>query len=424
MSYFKKGSLLTKEDITNIVQKELPFLNTFYTNSSELESDFNDYLSYYLSDSMSQEMIQIKHDVADTLAEKFEEHFKRTVEAVVFFIMNSTFEEVYSIYNTKQLSRAEFQILLENAKFEIKRYGIDKSMLCRYDSSTDVSTGTLNGVYEINSDTPTMLFESVILQNEVVTKLGKHEDQFNEIFAMVEKNPFAKFKNIGVVCDTNHTEDVSTAEVFAQLLEFGWNNVYFSDIKGLNHNVLSLEKPFYIDGVSVPMDMMYILIPWEEMVKSGKDILCLRQSMNVEFIQPAFMWFVGHKATQVLLTKWIEENNVKPIEGHLPTYFSPEKFMEAGESFVSKPVIGRFSQSVQIHEFVDGEYKVTEELEGPYSDEIKVYQKYCPPVKSDGKSYVFSPWVLRDEVSCFSFRRFDGRINDEAREFFIPHILT
>lgn len=145
--------------------------------------------------------------------------------------------------------------------------------------------------------------------------------------------------------------------------------------------------------------------------------------MDVEFIQPAIMWFIGNKATQVLLTKLIEDGQIDSVDGHLPTYFSPENFIAQGEPFVSKPVIGRFSQSVQIHESSEEGYSVTEELEGPYSGEVKIYQKYCPPVKAGGKSYVFSPWVLRDEVSCFSFRRFDGRINDESREFFIPHIL-
>lgn len=423
MEKITQGNLITKEQLLELSQNELPHLRAFYSNSSELEADFNYYLSHYLSDSANQELINVNHDIADNLAEQFESHFKDTAKIVFDFLNQNDFDDIYDIYKTNQLSKAEFKILLDNAKWELIRYDLNKSMLCRYDASVDVHTGIINGMYEINADTPTMLFESVILQNNIVESLDNQQNQYNEMFGMMNEKPFAKFKNIGVVCDTNYTEDMSTAEVVAQLLEIGGNDVYFTDIKCMNHNLLNLQKPFFIDGVTVPMDIVYILLPWEEMVKTGKDILGLRESMQVEFIQPAFMWFIGHKATQALITQLHEDGEIEKPIGHLTTHFSPDYFIENNLPYVSKPVIGRFSQSVKIHKYDGNDYTVTDEVEGPYSDEYKIYQEYCPPVMIDEKSYIFSPWMTRDEVSCFSFRRFSGNINDDIREYFIPHML-
>lgn len=132
MSYIKKGGFLSKDDIKNIVRKELPFLNAFYENSSELENDFNDYLSYYLSDSLSQEMVEVSESVADSLATKFQDHFLWTAYNVIDFIKNSSFEEIFKIYKTNQLTESEFSILLDNAKFELNNgnFSLQKSMLC------------------------------------------------------------------------------------------------------------------------------------------------------------------------------------------------------------------------------------------------------------------------------------------------------
>ena len=52
----------------------------------------------------------------------------------------------------------------------------------RFDVAYDFEQGQVRGFYEFNGDTPVMLFESVAMQDWMVTQIGHAEDQSNYWF--------------------------------------------------------------------------------------------------------------------------------------------------------------------------------------------------------------------------------------------------
>lgn len=416
--------VITKEELLKLVEENSPYLSAYYSSSKELQDDFeNHYFDHYLLESTRKEIIGVKESSSVSLSLQIEKHFENTFNFVKDLFLYNSNDYLMSVYKTHSLKGNDLRLLIQMARRELaKGLSVKDSLLVRYDCSADMDSGKLKGVYEINSDTPTMLFESVFLQNFIASKEAGDYWQNNEFFTMASEGKLpVKNKLVGVVCNTDYTEDLSTSETVAQLLEQGGNTVFFADISQLNHDVLSINKPFYIDGVSAPMDALYILLPWEEMIASGKDILTHSMNFDVKFMQPAFMWFVGHKMTQALITEAIEEGEYGWSEfvGHIRTYTSPYEFIREGVPYVSKPVIGRFSQNITFHQ--DGDTTTTE---GVYGEERLIYQELIEPTTTpDGKRFIFCPWLMLDEVSGFSFRRFDGIVNDEKQEYFIPHYL-
>lgn len=422
MAIVEPKFVMTKDALLQLVEENTPYLHSYYSNSADVRNDFeNHYFDHYLLESTRKEIIQVPFESGTSLALQVEQHFHETFNFVLNLFKTKPNPWLVGRYRTNCISDADLELLIKLARDELARgLSVRDSLLVRYDCAADVDAGTLDGVFEINADTPTMLFESILLQNAIASKERDSESQSNEFFTMAQAGMLpVKNKLVAVVCNTSYTEDLSTTELVAQLLECGNNTVLFADVTQFNHDILSMVKPFFVDGVDQPVDAAYILIPWEELVTSGRDILIHRDKFNFHFMQPAFMWFVGHKMTQALMTAEINDGHMDNVPGHIPTYTNASYFIDNNIDYVAKPVIGRFSQNIEFH--VAGQDTKTD---GVYGEEVMVYQQYVKPTEVDGKNYIFCPWLMQDEVSGFSFRRFNGLVNDEKEEFFIPHVLV
>lgn len=465
------------DKIESIIKENTPICYEVLKNPIYTDKYTKDYFKYYLQASSYKELVTVNDDAIEQINFSFNQSFKTIVDCVLYLFKYKTKQELLKMYSSASMTDAQLSLLIDLASCDINEgFSSKDSFYARFDSSTDTQTGVVNGIYEINSDTPTMLFESIILQNEISVANGDDYLQVNEFYNEIQKDPYCKNKNIAVVCSHDSIEDLSTSETVAQLLSFSGNNTFVCDIQQLNHDVLNLDYPFFINGLNEKIDLVYMLLPWEEMVSSGYDILSLLMSYDsvndkkvyrtkVRFIQPAIMWFVGNKKTLAYLTQ-LNEEGLYTEHCFIPTYLDDSIFKDKKIDYVSKPAIGRFSQNIRVHQFnehfkidepkipltqsktIYNDYKIdldgrisscyteqiintsnqafvrVSETSGVYDKEDKVYQKYTPAIKEADRSYIFSPWMYKDKIVIYAFRGFNGIVNNESQEAFIGHEIV
>ncbi|UUW39782.1 putative glutathionylspermidine synthase family protein [Vibrio phage VPMCC14] len=307
----------------------------------------------------------------------------------------------------------------------------------RFDLAFDWNTRLIKGVYELNGDTPTMLFESTCLQNMFATKAAGEEYQLNhwdENMQYAAKKAFRPEDKVGIFVDTRSVTDTTTCEHIYNTLE-EYCTPYLYDVHQLmfDENRYNGHR-FSVDDID--LDYIFILTPWEEMVESDPRIFKeWRDWCNqTKFFEPAWRWFMSHKGLfsliadvmegnlgQYQLEKWREVyNNI-----FLPTY----KELPLKGKWVGKPANGRLSQNICIFE----EGKLVSSTEGYYEDADFIYQEYCetPETERGCKALLcmwMAPYVSEEdhtmEASVLTIREFDHKdVNDIFNERFVPHLV-
>lgn len=318
----------------------------------------------------------------------------------------------------------------------------------RFDMAMDPATGTITGVYEFNGDTPVMLFESTVLQNwmvaQVNAKNGTDFDQSNTFYpatmAALDKVLHRHrdgSSHVGVLLHAEYIEDMATCETLFQLLDKHPRcAVRIDHIDNIDFDLLSgSETPWQLSGV--PLDNMFVLQPWEEIVESCYDdvIVNWRQwGHKTRFFEPAWRWFLANKGMMALVTELLATDEDFAAEhGDLPflrTYLSPQPFLDAGEAYVEKPLMGRLSNNIRIH---DAEGGLSFASDGMYADEPCVYQAYCAPGRVEGRNnFIVGQWMaayaspepLVMQAASLCIREFDKPVLDIKNERFIPHLIV
>lgn len=429
-------------DVQSFVEREAVNTFAFYAFKNELIREMETLFGYY-KNSKSLGYYEVDINIIKTYAETMEEFEFNMTKAVIKLLAFDDFEESVSVFKPVTVTDANFKVFYQYARnlvLEHKNDDLDQwvrnlqktTFLGRFDTSVDPATGRLNGVYEYNSDTPTMFFESMILQNESTIRItdGDYKQQ-NEMWTMIDDGRYSnlKGKRVGVVVETDYLEDVLSCEGVIQLFEKAGAIVHLADLKQLNHDVLFLDKPFFIDGVQNPIDYIYILLPWEEMMTS-MDILSHheRYERNVRFFEPAWRWFMSNKTMMAYITQHLDNEQFaffnRPDSGFLKTYMDPEEFIKNNQPYVVKPSIGRHSQSVVVVKDGKEQSVIGDEEEQDYGNETKVYQAYCETgSNNNGDRFLVCPWFLTGDFAALAFREFDTEVINWNNERFVPHVL-
>lgn len=419
-------------NIPDLVKAELPFVQELYNHEQVLHKDVRDLLEFYLNNANDLPMYAMSKSSADKIQETMTAYAGMLQDALgKMFALSDA--EIRTWYACSNVAMPGFDNFLAYARHMYSRRGNGflrkaDTIYGRVDGAVDPVSGELMGVYEFNGDTPVMLFESVNLQNLLSTMLGDPAAQANDWWPQTQASLSQyKDKAIAIACDVNWIEDSVTSETIAQAFESVGARAYFTTLAALNHDVLALEKPFFVEGVSEHMDAVFMLLPWEEMWTSGADIIAhwKRWCDNVTFFEPPWRWFMSHKAMLAWVTHLMETDTLfRSRYGKLPhlrTYMCPDKFIAEGKDYVSKPVIGRLSQNITIVR--NGE--ATEPTEGMYGKEPMVYQEYLAPGRVEGRNnFIIGGWMAGDSVATLCFREFDGAVLDLMNERFIAHQLV
>jgi len=324
-----------------------------------------------------------------------------------------------------------------------------ESIYGRFDIAYDFEKGKVLKFYEGNLDTPTMYFDSVVMNNHLLERLGEGGSQYNLQYENLAKNVSRVLglseNKIAFLFDSNITEDAITTELLFHAFNDNTSSLcMLSDINKLRYD-WELNKPkFTLDDVVV--NHIFALYPWEDMVydfyaEFPNPLKEWKQwADHTRFFEPAWRFFVSNKGVWAWLTYLEEvlakedENVAAFIESYLDAleYVIPS-YMEKPErlkNYVKKPLQGRMSNNVEF--YIDD--KLVHETEGYYANDDFIYQEYEPTTSADeGKSKAIvcswlAPWIngekLDMESSGIAVREFTGELLEVKKERFMPHIVT
>lgn len=408
-------------DIEQVVREEVPFLSTFYRNGSELNDDIRSLLEFPVVNQEAMPFYTMKESTTYKLNSQFEEYYTMMDYALSMAfhdksLLGKFFDcEFIREHGPRFIPYAE-------ATFHKKH----PALYGRFDACFNPTTEKLEGVYEFNGDTPVMLFESANLQSRFAEQLGT--DQYNNYWAIfIEQMREQGYNNIAVACSTDFVEDMATCETISQAFSAAipTARVQFLDMKELDFDSES-ATPFYAAGSDVPLDAVYILSPWEEMVSNHPAMLDNWQGWidNVHVFEPAWRWFFAHKGMTALCTHLMETSkSFSERFGEvklLPTYLKHPRGA-FGDHWVEKPVVGRLSNNIKIWK----KEELVSDTGGYYTGENTVFQQYCAPYKVESRNnFILGFWMMGKYSASVCFREFDSEVLSISNERFIPHIVV
>ncbi|WP_120945617.1 MULTISPECIES: glutathionylspermidine synthase family protein [Helicobacter] len=276
---------------------------------------------------------------------------------------------------------------------------------------------------EFNADTPTMLYESAVVQWALLKHNGYNEDlQFNNIHEALSQN----FKRLVTL-----SEDVSA---FENMYE-GWK-ILFSSVRGSSEEERSVkflqdaaqsagfQTHFaYMDEVQfnaqtgvffegVNYEFLFKLVPWESIAIDEPELALLMQDMmanqNTIFLNPAYtLLFQSKRFLKVLWERYpnhplLLEASYEPLQN---------------KKQVRKVSFGREGANVQI---LNPDLSVVFQTQGVYGNHKPVYQEYAP-LNRVGEFY-YQPNVFFAYEACGLGFRKGGLVMDNYSKF-ASHIL-
>ncbi|WP_104750133.1 glutathionylspermidine synthase family protein [Helicobacter cynogastricus] len=276
---------------------------------------------------------------------------------------------------------------------------------------------------EFNADTPTMLYESAVIQWALLKHNGYNEDlQFNNIHEALMQN----FKRLVTL-----SEDVSQFESMYE----GWK-ILFSSVRGSSEEERSVkflqdaarsagfETHFaYMDEVQfnaeagvffegVNYEFLFKLVPWESIAIDEPELTLLMHDMmvnqNTIFLNPAYtLLFQSKRFLKVLWERY--PNHPLLLEAS----YEPLR----NKKQVRKVAFGREGANVQI---LNPDLSVLHETGGVYSNHKPVYQEYAP-LNKVGEFY-YQPNVFFAYEACGLGFRKGGLVMDNYSKF-VSHVL-
>jgi glutathionylspermidine synthase len=430
-----------KFDLNTILIEELPWTQAFYREGSladgVFKQDVTDYFAYPLAHQADMPFYVLKQSSCADLETTFERAYHQLVEAV-----GRLFKEPHHVlmrYMDCEFLR-KHPYFIDYAKWSYNNRGSNQQALYgRFDAAFDPVTETVTGIYEFNGDTPTMLFESVNLQNRLCEQFtGDTEQQLNSFYPLVVEM-LAKQGEIpghaAVLFNADSFEDMATAETLAQA--FGENNkCIFTSFNEIDYDHSCREKPFVIGDTR--LDVIFALSPWEEMVDNFSQGYkeWANWATSVTFLEPAWRWFTSNKGIWAYITHLRESDPMYADSWDdvptLATYRSDDNPFHGKQAYVSKPVLGRMSSNVTIY---NSNGNVEGATEGPYPMD-NIVQEYHAPGRIEGRdNFIIGMFMVPDPVvlhrdmpqataGTLCIREFDSNVLNVENERFIPHILV
>lgn len=383
----------------------LPDKNALESMGLTWHTDADD--TSYLSD----EIIHISDTEAEAYYEAGNELYDMFIEAGEYVIKNDLF---FELDIPPSLIGAIKQSWEEDIHWHL--YG-------RFDLA-----GGLDGkqikLLEFNADTPTMLYESALMQWALLKYNGLDEiAQFNNIHNALSENfkrlitleeDTSRFEElyegwkILFSCITESYEDITTTRFLEYVArESGFvcdfapiDEVHFSPTEGLSHNGVNYE-------------FLFKLIPWENIAIDEPELAALISEMmenrNSIFLNPAYTLLFQSK--RMLKILWDLFPNHPLL---LPASFEPLPQMKQ----VRKPAFGREGANVEI---LDTNGKILESKSGIYGNHKSLYQAHYELNTHNGAYY--QPNVFFAYESCGLGFRKGGAIIDNFSKF-VSHYVT
>ncbi|MDD5405730.1 MAG: glutathionylspermidine synthase family protein [Sulfurovaceae bacterium] len=382
-----------------------PLENNYLENLGFAWHTDNDNTSY-----IANELVIISEQEAQAFYEAGNELYDMFINAAGYVIDNNLFHEIGIPFNLVELIKGSWE---NDVHWHL--YG-------RFDLA-----GGTNGLpiklLEFNSDTPTSLFESAIVQWAMLKYNDLEESsQFNGIYEALTDN----FKRIITLEDS--VEDF-------EIKYDGWKFL-FSSIKGNieEENTVKLlqhiasqagfdtdfafvdEIEFSDDGIfynNEKYELWFKLIPWEIIALETPDLAMILTNIvnNQQAIvfNPAYTLLFQSKGIMKIL--WDLYPNHPLL---LESSFEPLK----GQKQVKKPMFGREGGNVSI---IEQDGSTTAEQNGEYGNYPMLYQSFTS-LEQDYNGNSYQAGVFFAYEACgLGFRRGGAIINNSSK--FVGHII-
>ncbi|PAF41632.1 glutathionylspermidine synthase family protein [Helicobacter sp. 11S02596-1] len=276
---------------------------------------------------------------------------------------------------------------------------------------------------EFNADTPTMLYETSVVQWAMLKYNGYDSNlQFNNLYEAIGEN-FKRMITLG--------EDTSDFEAIYE----GWK-ILFSSVKGNSEEERTtrflqeiarsagFETSFcFIDEVVFSPDegafaqgenyeFLFKLLPWENIAIDEPELALIMQSMmenkNTIFLNPAYTLLFQSKRFLKLLWDMFPNHPLL-----LETSYEPLK----GKQQVKKTAFGREGANIEI---LEPSLNVIAKNDGIYHNHKPVYQEFYA-LNQHGDFY-YQPNVFYAYESCGLGFRKGGLIMDNYSKF-VSHMI-
>lgn len=361
----------------------------------------------YLSDTLvmiSQKEAEAYYEAGNTLYEMF-------IETAQYVIDHNLFHQIGIPFNLIELIKTSW----EN-EIHWHLYG-------RFDLAGGIDGKPIK-LLEFNADTPTVLFETAIIQWAILKQNGMEEkSQFNGLYEALLEN----FKRLVTLEESTDS--------FEERYE-GWKFL-FTSVKGNfeEENTVRLLQHIaadagyqtefaYIDEIEFSSEdgifyndenyeLWFKLIPWENIALEEPDLALLLtniiQNQKAIIFNPAYTLLFQSKGLLKIL--WDLYPNHPLL---LETSFEPLK----DQKQVQKPVFGREGGSVAI---IDENGENIAVCEGEYSSYKMVYQSYIQlPKDMAGQNYQAGLFYAY-EACGLGFRKGGEILNNMSK--FVGHII-
>jgi len=353
---------------------------------------------------VSDEIIEISEEEAQGFYDAANELYDMYAEAGQYVIDNDLFFELGIPFN---LVEAIVQSWEEEVHWHL--YG-------RFDLAGGLDGNPIK-LLEFNADTPTMVYESAIIQWALLKKNGFSESlQFNNLYEALGDN-FKRMITLG--------EDISN---FNAIYE-GWK-ILFSSIQGSEEEertvklleVIAREAGFEtnfcyaheailneIEGLSfggINYEFWFKLIPWESIAIDEPELAQLITAMiankNTIFLNPAYtLMFQSKRMLKIL---WDLFPNHPLL---LETSYEP-----LHQKQVKKHAFGREGENISI---LDAQGNVLHSNGGEYANYPEIYQAFAAQNHHNG--ILYQPNVFYAYEACALGFRKGGEILDNLSKF-------
>ncbi|WP_338924341.1 glutathionylspermidine synthase family protein (plasmid) [Pseudomonas silesiensis] len=435
-----KQSYPVRFDLNQLITGKLPTLNELI-HVSVLRSQY----AFQLENQHALPFYSIPQHAVDQVQAQATDAYQMMIEA-----LGRLFDEPGEIaqYFDSPLIRDHGRYFIPYARHTfVSRGMIGQSLSGRFDMAVDPDTDSVTGIYEFNGEMTGLLFESTSLQNDLMIQVtGSTVQQLND-WSQLTQDTLASYsfrpdRRIAVVADLAYPEDLTNAELVSQL--FGAHmQTHLVDLSQSPYfELMNPEKPWWLsvdgeDGTrEFPLDAIFLDLTWDDIVEASPAAFQQWKSWadNVAFIEPAWRWFMSNKGMMAYLTHLLEtEQDYRQRWGHvaiIPTYLTPDRFLDQSQPFVSKPARGYRSNNIEIN---DEFGSLVHNTGGDLLDMERVYQAYCPPGSVEQDTvFTLGVWMASGSrnlktdhpayASALCVREFNADL-DRDSERFMPHII-
>lgn len=360
------------------------------------------------SDYISDELVCVNSNEANAYYEAANELYDMFIAAAQNVIDNDRFDELAIPFNLRDI----IKISWEN-EVHWHLYG-------RFDFAGGIDGKPIK-LLEFNADTPTMLFESAILQWALLKQNNMDErSQFNNIYEALMDN----FKRLITLNDdpssfeeyyqgwkilfssiANNQEEILTTKLLEHIAKEAGFHTHFAYVDEVEFNE---NEGIFKDGQNY--EYWFKLIPWEDIaIEEGELAALLTQIMKNQkaiILNPAYTLLFQSKGIMKILWELYPNH---------PLLLETKDKPLSGKSYVKKPIFGREGANVSIIK----NDEVICENQGPYQNNF-IYQEFVE-LNEYNKEYYQAGVFFAYEGCGLGFRKGSMILDNTSK--FVGHII-